>query len=289
MSYALEKLDSDLLRTFLAVAEAGSITEGSQRIFRSQSAASLQIKRLEEIVEQPVFERHGRGIVLTTAGENLRPVAQRVVDLLDSALSELRANPLTGAIRLGIPDEYGDTVLPRVIASFCRDNSDVELTVRCACSTDFPEALKRGELDVAVFDAETVEPPQCVLREQRTSWVSSRMHVAHEQDPLPIALFDRACWWRGRALDALTQMNRDFRIVYTGESVAGVSAAVEAGVAIGLLGESSVKPGFLVLDETHGFPTLPASHLVLDWRDDLDPALLDAVRTAFTMAFQKLP
>src|SRR5680860_638412 len=103
----MENLDSDLLRTFVAVAEAGSVTDGAVRIYRSQSATSLQIKRLEAILGQPVFERHGRGVILSDTGRRLLPVAQDVTARLDAVLRDISRDAVTGKLRLGVPDDHG--------------------------------------------------------------------------------------------------------------------------------------------------------------------------------------
>lgn len=282
-----EKLDSDLLRAFLAVAETGSVTKGADRIFRSQSAASLQIKRLETLLGRPVFERHARGISLTPTGERLRPVARRVVELIDSAVGELRAEPLEGLLRLGIPDEYGETILPEVIARFARDHPLVELALRCGFSPSFPGALARSELDLAVYAVESPARGAELLATERTVWATSRHHLAHEQEPLPVALFDRACWWRDRALEALESSGRDYRVVHSSESVAGVIAAVRAGVAVGLLGEGSIRGNLRTLGPADGFPEMPRSSLVLARRDNLRSSAADAVAAAIRAAFRE--
>lgn len=282
----IDKLDSELLRTFLAVAETGSVTRGAGLIYRSQSAASVQIKRLEAVLGKRVFERHGRGVVLTSTGETLRPVAQRVIRLLDGTLAELKSRQLEGSLRIGIPDEYGGTVLPQVIARFVADHPKVELAVRCALSADFPNALERGELDMAVYDVRHPGEGVTVLRTQRTVWATSRKHGAHDADPVPLALFDRACWWRDLALEGLHAAGRSFRTVYTSESVSGVLAAVESGAAVGLLGEASLGGDIVELTERDGFPEMPRSSLVLECRDtrvpDLTSAMTAAIRGAFT-------
>ena len=99
--FALNKLDSDLLRTFLAVADAGTVTGGAARIYRSQSAASVQIKQLEDLLGQPVFKRHGRGVVLSRVGEVLEPVARQVIQALDAAMAEITGGGLEGSLRIG--------------------------------------------------------------------------------------------------------------------------------------------------------------------------------------------
>lgn len=258
-----ERLESELLRSFLAIAEAGSFSRGAERIHRSQSAASLQIKRLEGLLGRTVFERHARGVTLSPAGEQLRPIAQRVIDLLDGSIGELRSGGLAGSLRLGIPDEYGGSILPAVVARFARDHPQVELVVTCGFSADFPRALADDELDLAVHAAETAPPGATVLLRESTFWVGSRNHSTHEMDPLPLALFDRACWWRDRALEALDAAGRDYRVVFSSESVTGVAAAIEAGVAVGVLGESALRSTLRRLPQADGFPAMPDSLLVL--------------------------
>ena len=279
-------LDSDLLRTFLAIADAGSFTHGAQRIFRSQSAASLQIKQLEEILGQQVFDRHGRGVVLSPAGEKLAPVARQVVDALDRSLAELAADPLEGLIRIGIPDDFGQSILTRVMAEFCRTHPRVEVSVRCGLSAGFPDALAaRGELDVAAYAAEEVPRGGELLLEERTLWATSRQHRAHEGDPLPVVLFDRECWWRDRALETLKAWGRPFRIAYSSESVAGVVAAIEAGAAVGLLGESTFTAGLAKLTADQGFDDTQTSKLVLDRRPGSDGPVTEAMTAAIRRAF----
>ena len=285
-SFSSEKLDSELLRTFLAIADTGSFTKGADRIFRSQSAASLQIKQLECVLGQAVFERHARGIVLTALGEKLLPIAQRVVNILDVTVGELKADALKGSIRIGIPDEYGETVLPAVIASFAREHPQVELVVRCSFSANFPEALARNEMDLAVYAAESPTAGAVLLQKEKTLWVSSQNHLVHEQDPLPVALFDRQCWWRDCALAALETSRKRYRVVYTSESVMGVKAAIAAGVAVGVIGESSISAGLKILTPAEGLLSLPESALVLDYHEGESTSVTKAMIEAIMQAFR---
>jgi DNA-binding transcriptional LysR family regulator len=281
-----EKLDSDLLRTFIAIADSGSFTKGADRIYRSQSAVSLQIKRLEEILGDRVFERQARGVSLTPVGEKLRPVAQRIVNILDVTIGELRKDALEGSIRIGIPDEYGETLLPEVIGGFARNHPRVEVAVRCGFSASFPDALARDEIDLAVYSVESPVPGSTLLRREKTFWVVSKNHSVHEQDPVPVALFDRACWWRDQALEALDSSEKRYRVVYTSESVTGVMAAISAGVAVGLLGESSLRDDLMVLPADKGFPVMPQSALVLESRNGAGSPVLEAMVVAICQAFK---
>lgn len=281
----MDHLNSDLLRTFLAVAEAGSVTEGAAWVYRSQSAVSLQIRKLEDIVGRPVFDRHGRGVVLTDAGERLLPVARDVTRKLDATLRELTSDDLHGKLRLGIPDDQTKDRLSRIVAEFAQSHPLVDLDVTCALSTGFPDALALGALDIAIFEVAHPAPGADILQEERTCWMMSRHHDLLSRNPLPVALFDRDCWWREAALNALGSTGRPFRVVYSSQTVAGVAAAIEAGIAIGLLGTSSVTENLRELEPKDGFTDTPVSSLVLALRPGaMTPpirAMRDAIRRAF--------
>ncbi len=281
----MERLESELLRTFLAIADAGSVTGGAARIFRSQSAASVQIKRLEELLGEAVFKRHGRGVVLSPLGEALAPIARQVVHTLDSTLADLKGSGLAGSLRIGIPDDHGKDALSAIIAAFAREHPRVELTVHRALSTGFPKALATGALDLAVHEVARVGPEMEFLREEALLWVTAKAHRLLDRDPLPLALFDRACWWRDAALSALDTAGRRYRIVYSSESVTGVAAAIEAGIAVGILGSSAMSDEMMALPESAGCSSLPTSKLVLECgkgsRDPASKAMARAISGAF--------
>lgn len=281
----MECLDSDLLRTFIAIADAGSVTNGAVRIHRSQSAASIQIKRLETVLGQPVFERHGRGVVLTETGRHLLTVARDVTARLDGALRKITSDKLSGKLRLGLPDDHGRARLAQIVGAFAQSHPLVELEVTCALSTSFPDDLSKGYLDLAVYEVEAPSPQEEVLFEDPTCWAAASYRDFSAADPLPVALFDHACWWRDAALVSLQTRKQPFRVVYSSQSVAGVIAAVEAGVAVGLLGRSSLHDGLTVLGDEDGFGPTPGSQLVLGVsrkkRSERVDAMISAIRAAF--------
>lgn len=285
----MDHLSSDLLRTFMAVAESGSVTGGAARIYRSQSAVSVQIKQLEALVGTPLFQRHGRGVSLSPAGEVLLPVASRVVALLDSALADIKVGGLAGSLRIGIPDDRGRHRLAKLIADFTRTHPKAELMVRCALSTGFPDALAKGTLDLAVHEVETLRPGMLLLHEEPLVWAASRAHDVRARRPLPVALFDRACWWRDLAQKALQRSGHSYRIVYASESVTGVTAAIEAGFAVGLLGASALGDDLEALSAAEGFAALPSSKLVLEFGEKADDKLCRAMAAAIERAFTNNP
>ncbi|MCZ4354413.1 LysR family transcriptional regulator [Roseovarius aestuarii] len=281
----MECLNSDLLRTFIAVAETGSVTKGAARIFRSQSAASLQIRKLEAILGQPVFDRHGRGVVLTDAGQRLMPVARDVTRKLDATLRELTADELHGKLRLGIPDDQSKESLVRIIGEFVQSHPNVDLEVTCALSAAYPDALAAGALDLAIYEVSQPAPGAEILRRERTCWMMSCHHDLLSRAPVPVALFDRDCWWREAALDALNAAGRPYRIVYSSQSVAGIAASIEAGIAIGLLGETSLSEGMRSLSGEGGFGEMPVSNLVLGQGADTESAPIKAMKDAIRRSF----
>lgn len=276
----MDRLDSDLLRTFLAIIDSGSMSAAAARIGRSQSAVSLQVKRLESILGKAAFERHGRGVVLSVTGESLEPVARQTISLLDTSLAGIKSDALAGTLRLGISDNHSQTVLADIIAEFANRHPMVELNVQIASGAAFAKAISEGALDIALYEVETLKPGLECLRSEKTHWVASRFHSADELDPLPIALFDRDCWWRDVAITTLRNSGQAYRIAYSSESVAGVAAAIKAGIAIGLLGESSIGKELRILSEPAIFQNMPVSNLVLDRRPDLHSPAAAAMANA---------
>lgn len=280
-------LDSDLLRSFLAVAQAGSVSGGAGRLLRTQSAVSVQLQKLEEIVGQRLFDRHGRGVSLTVHGDQLLPVARRVVEMLDQTVVGMRGGETRGEIRFGIPEEYSDTLLPPTLSGFAQERPGARILLRCGSSAEFPAALARGELDLALHTPETVAATDTVVHREAAVWAGSAFHEAERRRPLPVALFDRACWWRERCLDLLRETGTDYEIVCTSESVAGIRAAISAGVAIGVLPQSALTDRVRRLSGA-GLPHLGETPLVLSRAAGAPAALVDNLMAIIARAVRSL-
>lgn len=281
----MNTLDTDLLRTFLAISDAGSFLAGAARIHRSQSAASIQIKKLEALLGTRVFERHGRGIRLTPTGEKLLPAARQSVRLLDKTFAELGNQGLEGALRIGIPDDHSKAVLSRIIADFARMHPKIELTVHCALSSGFANAVANGALDIAVHEVQRVEDDMLLLREEQLQWAASRELEALEHDPVPVALFDRACWWRDIALESLQVSGRRYRVVYSSESSTGIAAAIEAGIAIGVLASSALDDGLVPVPASAALKVRPTSKLVIQHGNGIEDGIRNAITSSIITAF----
>jgi DNA-binding transcriptional LysR family regulator len=279
-----ERIDSDLLHTFIAVAEAGSVTAAGQRLGRTQSAVSVQIGKLEDRLGVRLFERAARGMHLTPEGDRLLTAARPLLLQLNR-LPGLFGDPLTGAVRVGLPDDYGDTVLEHVLAEFAARHPAVDVFVRCGFSVDFPDALARGDLDLAAHASDRVAEPDAVLIDEPTVWVAHERWAGSPGEPIPLAVFDRACWWRHAALQALDRSGIAHRIAFSSQSFSGVRAAVTAGLAVGMLAHSTVRSPMRILDAAEGMPTLPRSALTLMERPGPPTpamaAMADAIRAGF--------
>lgn len=256
-------LDSDLMRAFLAVADTGSVTAAADRVGRTQSAVSMQIKRLEDSLGQPLFARLPRGVALTPRGEQLLPYARRVVSLLDEAATALREKPLIGPVRIGIPDEYAESVLPRALAAFSERHPAVEVKVRCDFSAPQYAAIEEDELDLAVcFDSSHTSGDE-VLCVDPTVWVTSIVHAQHMQMPVPVGTYLHSAWGRDFALRSLDQMSIDWRVAFECDTSGSLRIAARAGLAIAPLSRSTIPPECRELTSDDGFPIIDRSRVVL--------------------------
>lgn len=256
-------LESDLLRVFLIVADAGNVTHAASDIGRTQSAVSLQLKKLEESIGKPLFERGPRGVALTEVGRQLLPYARRIVGLMDETTAAMRRRPLDGPVRIGIPEEYGHTVLPRALAAFAESHPSVDVTVMCGYTAQQMAALENDALDLAVvFDWSTQVQGE-VLFIDPTVWVTSTVHRLHERNPMPIAVYGRSSWCTDFAIRSLEQHSLPYRIAYSCDTSGGLKIAVTAGLGIAPLSRSNIPPDCRELTMEDGFPPIDSSRVVL--------------------------
>ncbi|MDB5592614.1 LysR substrate-binding domain-containing protein [Enterovirga sp.] len=275
-------LDIDQLRTFVAIADTGSFTRAADVVHKTQSAVSMQMKRLEERIGRPIFERDGRASRLNDDGEKLLDYARRIVRLNSECVASFAETDLVGRIRLGLPDDYADRYLPEILATFSRSNPRAEVTVVCEPTPLLTEKMRDGELDLAIIthvDGHTVSE---VVRVEQLLWVTSPRHGVHEEVPVPLALGRHTCAWRSAATDALSGAGRPFRMAYVSWYSTAVSAAVLAGLAVAVLPESAVKNGMRILGAREGFPALPTCKIGLmrapGQTGSLAEALADQIR-----------
>jgi DNA-binding transcriptional LysR family regulator len=270
-------IDVDQLRTFIAIAETGSFTKAAEVVHKTQSAVSMQMKRLEERLGRPIFARDGRASKLTEDGERLLDYARRIVKLNLEALSTFTEAELTGRARVGVPDDYADRYLPDIMARFSRAYPGVELTVICEPTVDLIKRIDANELDLAIVtNCENMRPAE-TFRRERLLWVTSGRHGTHSEEPLPLALGRPSCAWRKLAMERLDAIGRPYRLLYASSNAVAVAAAVLAGLAVSVLPESGLRPGMRILSPADGFPALPPCHIGLMRNAHDSSALADAL------------
>lgn len=279
-------LESDLLRIFATVAQAENVTRAADTLGRTQSAVSMQIRKLEESVGTPLFERGPRGVSLTMEGQRLLPYARRIVGLVDETTAAMRMKPLDGPVRVGIPEEYSQTILPRALAAFSETHPATEVTVMCGYTAQQMEALEAGKLDLAViFDWREGVSGE-LLAIDPTVWVTSVSHDRYLERPVPVAVYWRSSWCRDFALRSLDLHAIPWRIAYTCDTSGGLRSAVTSGLAIAPLSRSTLPPGTRELTIEDGFSQIDTSQVVLKRNPRRGgPAidgLVDVIRKAFT-------
>ena len=257
----------ELLRTFLAIIDTGSFTAAAKVVGRTQSAVSMQMRRLENSVNKPLFERQGRSFNLSHEGEALLPYARRMIKLHEETVAALIQPEVTGTVRIGTPDDYAMRFLPSILSRFAQAFPSVQVAVRCEPSIALAEALERGELDL-ILTTEAAFPERGeIVRRDPVVWVSSGQHLAHEESPLPLAIWPADCVFTSFALQALDQSGMSYRIAYQSASIAGILSAVSAGLAIAYLSPIIVSEGMRILTEADGFPKLLEATIVLHRRE----------------------
>ena len=256
-------LDIDQLRTFIAIADTGSFTRAAEVVNKTQSAVSMQMKRLEERLERPIFARDGRASKLTEDGQRLLDYARRIVKLNVETMAAFSDAALSGRVRLGVPDDYADRYLPEIMATFSRSYPAVELSVICEPSVDLLERIDANEIDLAIITNCELRRASETFRRERLLWVGSSRHSAHAEPRLPLALGRPTCAWRRIAVERLEAIGRPYRILYSSSNNGAAAAAVLAGLAVSVLPELGLRPGMRVLTAADGFPELPSCRIGL--------------------------
>jgi len=256
-------LDLDQLQTFAVIADCGSFTEAARRVFKTQSAVSMQIKRLEERLGTSVLVREGRRVTLTHAGETLYHRARRMLQINADIVDLFSKEDLSGTIRIGIPDDYAVRVLPLLLSSFQRSHPKIQIDVKCQPSEELLVGVQSGKYDMIIFTQGTSHKFGELLRSEPMHWMVGKDSKAAEMSPLPIACGNKDCCWRLSAEDALTEANIDFRIAYTSSNATAITSAVNAGLAVGLLCESSITADMRILGPEDGMPSIPDADIAM--------------------------
>ncbi len=267
-------LDIDLLRTFVAIAETRTLGRAATRIGRTQAAVSMQVKKLEAMLNQPLLNRTGRGVVLTLHGERLLGHARTLLRHHDAAVADISGAGLTGTLRFGCPDDYAAAFLPHILRSFAGRHPQVFVEVVCAPTPRLLEQLGKHALDLALISTTESDSATPILRREPLVWVGNRHDHAAAHEPLQLALSDPDTLDHRAACEQLDAAGRPYRVAYASGSMSGLLAVVRSGQAIAVLTQASVPADLQILATDERLPRLPTVGLTVKFDLPRPPALV---------------
>ncbi|WP_296249522.1 LysR substrate-binding domain-containing protein [Pseudomonas sp. UBA4194] len=256
-----QSIDSEVLRTFVAIADHGGFTKAGDMVNRTQSAVSMQMKRLEEdILQRRLFERDGRQVRLTAEGQVLLGYARRILKLHSEVFTTLREPHMVGTVRIGTPDDYAMRYLPGILSRFAQAYPLVQVEVHCESTK---QLMQRHDLDLTIVTREPGHEVGQPLRQERLVWAVAQGFSPHEQNPMPLALFNSDCFCRNWTCNALDAVGKPYRVAYSSASLSALMAAVSAGLAVTAQLQSLITADMRVLGEAEGLPVLPIASVML--------------------------
>jgi DNA-binding transcriptional LysR family regulator len=266
-------MDIDLLRSFVSVVDAGGFTRAGERVHRTQSTVSQQIKRLEDMLRRPLLQRNGKSATLTEEGERLLSYARRILALEQEARDVVARPVADGIVRLGIPEDFAAYRLAELLSDFVRARPTLRLDVRSGRSATLNRELELGELDLALFKRNAGDGDAFAAWPERLQWVTSRRHpVDLSRNPIPIAVAEQGCLYRNRLIHAIEAAGRAWHIAYTSPNLPSIQAAVSVGLGVSLLPDVAILPEHRVIDEVTGFPPIMDTELALVIAEHASPA-----------------
>lgn len=283
-------IDIDLLRAFVTIYETGTFSHAAERLGRTQSTISQQIKKLEEILEREVFDRSGRKVSLSTHGEVLLLYARQMLRLNDEIVARVVNPDIEGTVRFGTPEAFAATHLPEVVARFAKSYPSVALEVNCDLTQNLLEGYKRGDYDIILIkrDATTRRRGRRVWHESLV-WVAANRTLAQTDGPLPLVLSPHPCIYRQKALAALEKAGRDWRAVYTSHSLAGRIAAVKAGLGVAVMPKDVVPRGLFIIEESRILPKLEEIEIALLKKDRASEPAVERLAEHITFCLESDP
>jgi DNA-binding transcriptional LysR family regulator len=258
--------DLELLRTFVSVVDAGGFTKAGERVNRTQSTVSQQIRKLEEQLGRPLLlrQRASKHIELTEDGERLIGYARRLVTLALEARSVLCGSDETFVVKLGVPEDFDVQRLMGLLSGFAQRFPRIRLDTVNGLSVDLHARLESKEIDLALVKRDRGAKQEAALASwpEQVNWVAG-LALERIEDPVPLVVYPQGCIYRNRIVHALESSGRSWRVAFASQSLVGIQAAVSAGLGISLLPASAMLADHRLLSVEEGFAPVPASKLAL--------------------------
>lgn len=278
-------MDMDLLRTYIAVVDTGSLTRAARQVHRTQAALSMQMKRLEEQAGCSLFFKEGRNLELTNEGKRLVSYARRLLAMHDEALVQLRSSAALPTLRIGSPDDYAQSLLPLLVDTLHDQHPSVQLQLICAPTITLRKQLDEGALDLAILTRAANSDEGHVLMLDKGIWIQHPEFDWQQHETLPLALYEADCKFHSSALDGLNKTRRSYRIKALSANAGALMGLVRQGKAITAVATASLPSDLVEVDAAHEMPALPSIDIVLvnsssghplvsvSWAGDLAKAL----------------
>lgn len=261
-------IDMRLLRTFLSVAAERSFSRAAERLGCSQATVSQRVQSLEALLGRALFDRAYHLVEPSIAGRDLMPQAQALLDHHDNLFDRLQSGKVSGQVRLGVPEDYAQPLLSRLLRSLSQVYPDIELSITCMLSPRLNTLIESRRLDLAIVTLPQEKPRAAVISRPRLLWVASEDYAPQPDKPWPIAFYNVGCVFRAAAERALATDACAYRVALTGESGEAIKCAISSGTAIGVMAEGMVPPGYVALPADSGLPELPVTCIQLLERED---------------------
>ena len=254
----MRSIPTDLLRTFITIIDLRGYTRAGERVGRTQPAISLQMKRLQDLLDVQLFDKESGEAHLTEAGEIVAGYARQILTLNDAMMLRLSRRDTKGKIRLGIPNDYADHFLPKLMAGLAPDRNGPTFEVVCDVSHELLKSMRNNLLDIVV--AMTPDGPAegaFMTWREKLTWVGGHDAILPPVDePMPIVCYPEGCLYRRNMLTALQREGRAFNIVYMSPSLAGIEAAVATNFGLTVLAQRIVPEKLEALGREHRLPAL---------------------------------
>lgn len=256
-------LDHELLRSFIAVVDTGSFTRAAAQVFRTQSAVSMQMKRLEEQLDKKLFLKEGRELQLTDEGLKLISYARRIMKLHDEALGVLVADTASRPLLLGCPDDYATGVLPQLLAEIHQQLPGLQVQVRTGSSAQLRALIDKGELDLSILTRRPDTEEGYLLLQDKGVWVAPDADFIRTGRELRLALVEPDCKFHSTAVDGLIKQGWPYEVSCISGNCALLIELVRRGEAATTLASCCVPADLYRVPDTLGLPELPTAEIVL--------------------------
>ena len=253
----MKNLPMDLLRAFVSVAQLNSFTKAGELLGRSQPAVSLQIQRLEELVDEQLLLRNGKHLELSEAGSSLYGYANQILNLNDLAISQLSKSTVEGKIRLGIPSEFATVLMPKIVSRFAKAYPNVTLEVNCELSKSLLSKSGKASHDlILALEDKPSKSNSNLVKTDQLVWVASVDQPISKTNVVPLSVAAQGCIYRNRAITILDQGNQPWQVVYTIPDLTGIQYAIQEGLGVTVLAKSTVPDNLKILAPSARFPAL---------------------------------